>query len=143
MVIQSAVPRQDLQDNTVVMNADAPGQNAPKHIFRLQQRATRLLERFPAHGRGHIVAVIGELVGTVSFLFFAFSGTQVANISSNDTTGTTVITKTAQKNPSQLLYISLAFGFSLAVNAWVYFRISGALFNPAVGLVMDDWPDDD
>ena len=58
----------------------------------------------------------------------------MANISSNPNTGTTVITKTVQKNPSQLLYISLSFGFSLAVNAWVFFRISGGLFNPAVRL---------
>ena len=29
---------------------------------------------------------------------------------------------------------SLVFGFSLAVNAWVFFRISGGLFNPAVGV---------
>ena len=62
---------------------------------------------------------------------------RVANISSNTNTGTTVITQVAQKNPSELLYISLSFGFSLAVNAWVFFRISGGLFNPAVG---DDWP---
>ena len=62
---------------------------------------------------------------------------RVANISSNTNTGTTVITQVAQKNPSELLYISLSFGFSLAVNAWVFFRISGGLFNPAVG---DDCP---
>jgi aquaporin related protein len=35
-----------------------------------------------------------------------------------------------------LLYIALSFGFSLAVNAWVFFRISGGLFNPAVTLGM-------
>jgi len=35
-----------------------------------------------------------------------------------------------------LLYIALSFGFSLAVNAWVFFRISGGLFNPAVSLGM-------
>ena len=35
-------------------------------------------------------------------------------------------------NPQQLQYIALSFGFSLAVNAWVFFRISGGLFNPAV-----------
>ena len=35
-------------------------------------------------------------------------------------------------NPPQLQYIALSFGFSLAVNAWVFFRISGGLFNPAV-----------
>jgi aquaporin related protein len=31
-----------------------------------------------------------------------------------------------------LLYISLVFGFSLGVNIWVFYRISGGLFNPAV-----------
>jgi len=73
--------------------------------------------------------MIGEFAGTIFFLFFSFAGTQVANISSNTNTGTTVITTVAQKTPQQLLYISLAFGFSLAVNAWVYFRISGGLFS--------------
>lgn len=45
-----------------------------------------------------------------------------------------VVTTVQQKNPSELLYISLAFGFSLATNAWVFFRISGGLFNPAVSI---------
>lgn len=34
------------------------------------------------------------------------------------------------------MYISVAFGFSLAVNAWVFYRISGGLFNPAVSLAL-------
>ena len=65
-------------------------------------------------------------------MLIAWKYCRVANISSNTNTGTTVITQVAQKNPSELLYISLSFGFSLAVNAWVFFRISGGLFNPAV-----------
>lgn len=92
----------------------------------------QILRKAPLHARGHIVAALGEFVGTIFFLFFAFAGAQVANISSNTNTGTTVITTVVQKNPAQLLYISLSFGFSLAVNAWVFFRISGGLFNPAV-----------
>jgi aquaporin related protein len=39
-------------------------------------------------------------------------------------------------NASALTYIALGFGFSLAVNAWVFFRVSGGLFNPAVTLGM-------
>jgi aquaporin rerated protein, other eukaryote len=35
-----------------------------------------------------------------------------------------------------LSYIALSFGFSLMVNAWVFYRISGGLFNPAVSLAM-------
>jgi len=71
----------------------------------------------------------GEYVGTVLFLFFALSGTQVANTIPS-TGGKTV--EEAGANPQQLQYIALCFGFSLAVNAWVFFRISGGLFNPAV-----------
>lgn len=70
---------------------------------------------------------LGEFVGTFLFLFFAFAGTQVANDAA---------AANGEQSPSAstLLYIALAFGFSLAVNAWVFFRISGGLFNPAVTL---------
>lgn len=79
--------------------------------------------------RNHFIAMCGEFAGTFLFLFFAFTGTQVANSQTQGSTSTTI----AQgSNPAQLLYISLCFGFSLAVNAWVFFRISGGLFNPAV-----------
>lgn len=64
------------------------------------------------------------------FLLLAFAGTQVANIASNNNAGTEIDTTTEQgKNVAQLLYISLSFGFSLVVNAWVFFRISGGLFS--------------
>jgi hypothetical protein len=74
---------------------------------------------------------IGEFLGTFLFLFFAFAGAQVANEAEaannpDDTTTSPAL--------GTLMYISLAFGFSLAVNAWVFFRISGGLFNPAVAL---------
>lgn len=61
--------------------------------------------------------------------FFAFSGTQVANTPAGGDSEDI----SSGPNPAQLLYISLVFGFSLAVNAWIFFRISGGLFNPAVG----------
>lgn len=71
----------------------------------------------------------GEFVGTVLFLYFALSGAQVAN-SVNTSSGQSIAE--TGSNPQQLQYIALSFGFSLAVNAWVFFRISGGLFNPAV-----------
>lgn len=70
---------------------------------------------------GHIVAMSGEFVGTTMFLFFAFGGTQIANTIDPNI-----------PNLGQLMYISLSFGFSLAVTAWVFYRVSGGLFNPAV-----------
>lgn len=72
--------------------------------------------------QGHVVAMSGEFVGTTMFLFFAFGGTQIAN----------TLPRTDVSQLDRLLYISLCFGFSLAVTAWVFYRISGGLFNPAV-----------
>lgn len=68
------------------------------------------------------------------FLFFAFAGTQVANIDSN-TVNTTTGAATGF-NIAVQLYIAVIFGFSLMVNVWIFFRISGGLFNPAVTLGM-------
>lgn len=33
-----------------------------------------------------------------------------------------------------LLYVAFAFGFSLTVNVWIFYRVSGGLFNPAITL---------
>jgi len=65
------------------------------------------------------------------YRFFAFAGTQVAN-TPQTTTGSQSTNLPQGPNPQALLYISLSFSFSLAVNAWVFFRVSGGLFNPAV-----------
>jgi aquaporin related protein len=80
----------------------------------------------PNRTRHLFIASIGEFVGTFLFLFFAFAATQVAN---NLLAGESM-------NIQTLMYISLAFGFSLAVNVWIFFRISGGLFNPAVTIAM-------
>lgn len=82
----------------------------------------------PDSFRNHFIAMLGEFVGTFLFLFFAFAGTQVANTKEPDAP------IASAPDPASLLYIALCFGFSLAVNAWVFFRISGGLFNPA-GLI--------
>ncbi|RAL65506.1 hypothetical protein DID88_001072 [Monilinia fructigena] len=80
------------------------------------------------------VATVGEFVGTTMFLFFAFAGTQVANIDSN--TANTTTGGATGFNIAVELYIAIIFGFSLMVNVWIFFRISGGLFNPAVTLGM-------
>lgn len=93
----------------------------------------QLVSAIPNKIRNHFVAAIGEFVGTFLFLFFAFSATQVANTALK---GKNAAQQQSQAADSQhaiadipdtptLLYIALAFGFSLAVNAWVFFRISG------------------
>ncbi|KAF2189174.1 aquaporin-like protein [Zopfia rhizophila CBS 207.26] len=89
-----------------------------------------------SNAKNHFVAFIGEFVGTTMFLFFAFSGTQVANIGSNENSSNTTTGSDTGFSPQVLLYIALVFSFSLMVNVWIFFRILGGLFNPAVTLAM-------
>lgn len=86
--------------------------------------------------KAHFVAALGEFMGTTMFLFFAFAGTQVANIGAGDNENQTTTNASTGFSPIVLMYISLSFGFSLMVNVWIFFRISGGLFNPAVTLAM-------
>lgn len=72
------------------------------------------------------MAVSGEFIGTVLFLWFAFAGTQVAAMS--NPSGSVL-------QPQGIVYISLSFGMSLLVVAWAFYRISGGLFNPAVSTI--------
>lgn len=80
--------------------------------------------------KNHFVAWLGEFVGTFLFLFLAFAGTQTAN------QPTSSAQSQSGPNLTNLLYISLIFGFSLAINVWIFFRVSGGLFNPAVTLAL-------
>ena len=124
------------------MNIDAPtgGLYLPFISHKQKpgdERRVPGLEWLPNKIRNHFIAMAGEFSGTFLFLFFAFSATQVANAAtSNAATSSTASGGdggiSQAPNPSVLVYIALAFGFSLAVNAWVFFRISGGLFNPAV-----------
>ncbi|KAF2872783.1 aquaporin-like protein [Massariosphaeria phaeospora] len=88
--------------------------------------------------RNELVAAAAEFAGTFMFLFFAFGGTQVANtaaqFSDAATAGQEDGSITQAPNTSILLYIALSFGMSLMVNVWVFYRVSGGLFNPAVTL---------
>lgn len=125
------------------MNIDRPtrGLRNPLKSRRAQQAASAektiarripYLQFLPITVKGHIVACAGEFVGTFLFLLFAYGGTNVVNTAPAE--GANAIDLAA--NPAKLLYISLSFGMSLAVNAWVFFRISGGLFNPAVTVGM-------
>jgi len=97
-------------------------------VDNIGRRPSLAVGKKPNAMRGHLVAFIGEFLGTFMFLFFAFAAANVALQGCKD------CGLGAMPTIGELLYISLAFGFSLAVNAWVFFRISGGLFNPAVTL---------
>ncbi|UKZ81703.1 hypothetical protein TrVFT333_009475 [Trichoderma virens FT-333] len=89
--------------------------------------------RAPREGiRNEIVVVFGEFCGTFMFLLMSFIGAQAA-IENNDPGN-----PNAPLFPFSLLYIAASFGSALAVNVWVFYRVTGGMFNPAVtlGLVL-------
>ncbi|GAA6004742.1 hypothetical protein JCM11491_002213 [Sporobolomyces phaffii] len=94
--------------------------------------------------KNHFIAMLGEFVGTTLFLLFALGGSDVASRASTAIAGGTTRSDgsdgadavAAVVNTSNLLYIALSFAISLSVNVWVFFRVSGGLFNPAVTLSM-------
>lgn len=118
------------------MNVDRPARSLvmpwqnrkaklPSSAETTVSRRVPLLNHLPPKIKGHIVACAGEFVGTFLFLLFALGGTNVVNTAPKVGVNAT---DNLAANPAKLLYISLCFGMSLAVNAWVFFRISGGLF---------------
>lgn len=87
--------------------------------------------------RGHLVAMIGEYLGTTMFLFFGYIAAQTANEKQDITLRASIGAAGAPAGPSllQISYISAVFGLSLAANVWIFYRVSGGMFNPSVSIV--------
>ncbi|EMD33569.1 hypothetical protein CERSUDRAFT_56474 [Gelatoporia subvermispora B] len=71
-----------------------------------------------------------EFTGTTVFLLLAFGGLQA-------TQGE--VQSGGDASPSgieSILYKSLSMGFGLLISAWLFFRVSGALFNPNISLAL-------
>lgn len=81
--------------------------------------------------RNHFVAAAGEFVGTFLFLFTAYLGHSM----SVSSTPNTAINGGGKSNQT-VIYIALSYGMSLLVSAWILYRVSGGLFNPAVTVGM-------
>ncbi|OAQ64738.1 aquaporin [Pochonia chlamydosporia 170] len=78
--------------------------------------------------RNILVVVFGEFCGTFMFLMLSFAGAQTAiNNNQPNIPG-------APLAPASLLYIACSFGTAIAVNVWVFYRVTGGMFNPAVTL---------
>lgn len=80
--------------------------------------------------RNHLIALIAEFCGTFLFLLFAFQIAQIANQDPN------IPAKGQGSSPGQLIMISFGFGFSVMVNVFIFFRVSGGHLNPAVTLTL-------
>jgi aquaporin rerated protein, other eukaryote len=67
------------------------------------------------------------------FLFMGLATAQISNLPAATVTNADGIVFV---NTASLLFIAFGFGVSLVINVWVFFRVSGALFNPAVSLAL-------
>jgi len=80
----------------------------------------------------HFMAGLGEFIGTTMFLFLAEGGAKTAQL-----TKTAAQDQTAtQLSNEQIMFIALSFGMSLLVTAWMFYRITGGLFNPAITVAL-------
>ncbi|KAJ6111452.1 hypothetical protein N7523_007513 [Penicillium sp. IBT 18751x] len=104
--------------------SDPSTMGGPSRSNRSQLPMLQMPDKF----RYNLLCVFGEFVGTFMFLLFSFAGTQVSN--------TPKAPDGSPPNTPNLLYSSLCFGFSLTVNVWAFFRVTGGLFNPAVTLAL-------
>ncbi|KAF2732403.1 aquaporin-like protein [Polyplosphaeria fusca] len=89
----------------------------------------------PSLLRTEPVVFVGEFFGTFMFLFLALAGTQIA-ITSATSNPAVAPAENPSQEVSKLIYVSLAFGASLAVCAGMWGDVSGGMFNPAVSLAL-------
>lgn len=80
----------------------------------------------------HFMAGLGELIGTTMFLFLAEGGAKTAQLSVSAAQNDTA---TPLSNET-IMFIALSFGMSLLVTAWMFYRITGGLFNPAITVAL-------
>jgi len=86
--------------------------------------------------KNEIIAGIGEFLGTTLFLFLGELGIKTAVVAQTASqlqtgTGTSSGVSASLSNPT-ILYISVSMGLALLSTAWVFYRITGGLFNPAI-----------
>ncbi|KAB5571949.1 aquaporin-like protein [Coniochaeta sp. 2T2.1] len=77
----------------------------------------------------HLIAALAEFVGTFMFLFMSFAGQLMAVGQA-----TSFVGQDRTSSSETVLIIALAYGLSLLVSVWAFYRISGGLFNPVVTL---------
>ncbi|KAH9444087.1 hypothetical protein Pst134EB_026472 [Puccinia striiformis f. sp. tritici] len=84
-----------------------------------------------------LIAAFGEFLGTITFLLIGLGGIQAAATSDAAFTKRTSSSvneagssTTAVPGIAQLSYISLSMGLSLVFSAWIFYRATGAAFNP-------------
>jgi aquaporin related protein len=87
------------------------------------------MHRFFSNFRTDIHAAILEFVGTTTFLLLGLGGIQAAS----DSAAVAInITPVLEKD----LYIATSMGLALIASAWIFYRVTGGLFNPNISLAL-------
>jgi len=76
----------------------------------------------------YVLTAFCEFLGTFFFLFCTFTAISAMKFTSTTTT----------LDPTKVLFVGATFGLSLCINVWIFYRICGGVFNPALtwGLVL-------
>lgn len=114
-----------------VVVQDAPNQPEPAIDGNDYSKNSRD-HPIPSQYKHTLTVMVGEFCGTFMFLLLAFIGTQAALDNNNPEN------PKAPLAPASLMYIAASFGTALTVNVWIFYRVTGGMFNPAVtlGLVL-------
>lgn len=78
-----------------------------------------------------LTAALFEFLGTTVFLILGLGAAQSVSY-----LNTTINPSAASSNAADFMYVSSGFGLALLVAAWLFFRISGALFNPNISTAL-------
>nr|B0DMR6.2 RecName: Full=Aquaporin Lacbi1:392091 [Laccaria bicolor S238N-H82] len=77
-----------------------------------------------------LAAATLEFIGTAFFLLFGLGGIQAS------TAEDTASGQPPASGIEHVLYISTCMGLSLVVSAWLFFRVTGGLFNPNISFAL-------
>nr|OQO19978.1 hypothetical protein B0A51_11379 [Rachicladosporium sp. CCFEE 5018] len=83
-----------------------------------------------------LIAILSEFLGTTFYLFFALSCSRIAHTPALPGVPAADVAIAVLNPTAPKIYTALGFGFSLLVWGWVFFKVTGALFSPAVAVGM-------
>lgn len=96
--------------------------------YQINQPADSSRPTFIARIKDDIYAAVLEYVGTTVFLLLALGCVQAS--------AAEAASSQYGSNIERVMYIAAGFGLSLLVSVWLFYRVTGGLFNPNVSLAL-------
>ncbi|KZO98900.1 aquaporin-like protein [Calocera viscosa TUFC12733] len=112
-------------------NATRPGKEERKLRWKPQMNSRTLFGGI----KSDLIAASLEFAGTIVFLLIGLGGIQAA-ATSGQLLSTASQSTNGVKSIDQLLYISASMGLGLLVAVWLFYRVTGGVFNPAISTAL-------